>query len=419
MYLKVLVGFNATLLSLLLMISTSALAAPSAMSSLSEGLDVFQFNAGVSTRYDDNLFRQASGLEESDIINRLSLGVSIDAQYSLQTIRFNAGITRNRYRTNDRLDWDNKNYGGSWSWAITPRLTGTLSANRNEQVVNFNDILVNNNDPDSIQQIIQSNRNESFLFDYNVFGGWHVRGGASQQEQKNSQSFQQNPTFTTKGVDLGVRYDFRSGSQLTVMNHTRRGDNDDRVLSPNAFFDNAFKENETEMVLNWLLSAKSTLRTDFGYYKREHDNLSVWDYSGFQGGVAYQWTPTGKLAVNIDLSSRLGTFQSIDVSGNVQNSYTRTTSFSIRPVYQYSSKISFNGRLSYSKRKFEGDKNSAISSSTARKEDDLYSVGLGMNWQPRENASVGLNLSHQKNDSDNDLFDYKAKSATLSGNITF
>lgn len=418
MFHTVQVGFTAILLSLLLS-STSASAESGAMSSLGEGLDVFQFNAGVASRYDDNIFRQVSGSEESDIVNKLTLGVRVDAQYSLQHIRLNAGITRSQYRTNDRLDWNNKNYGASWSWAITPRLTGTLAANRNEQVVNFNDILVNNNDPDSIQQIIQSNRNESFLFDYNVFGGWHVRGGASQQRQKNSQSFQQNPTFTTKGVDLGVSYDFRSGSRLTVMNHTRRGDNDDRVLSPNAVFDNAYKENETELILNWLLSAKSTVRTDIGYYKRKHDTLSVWDYSGFQGGVAYQWTPTGKLAVNVNLSSRLGTFQSVDDLGNVQNSYTRTTSFSIRPVYQYSSKISFNGNLSYSKRKFEGDVNATVSSATARKQDDRYAVGVGMNWQPRENATVGLNLSHEKNDSNNDLFDYKAKSATLSGNISF
>ena len=290
-----------------------------------------------------------------------------------------------------------------------------MAANRNEQVVNFNDILVTNNNPNSIQQIIQSNRNESFLFDYNVFGGWHIRGGASQQRQKNSQTFQQNPTFTTKSVDLGVRYDFRSGSQLTMMNHTRRGENDDRQVS--ATFDNEFKENETELVLNWLLSAKSTVRTTIGYFKREHDRLSVWDYSGFQGGVAYQWTPTGKLSVNVDLSSRLSTFQSIDDLSNVDNSHTRTNTFSIRPVYQYSSKISFNGNLSYSQRKFEGDKNSAVTSATARKEDDRYAVGVGMNWQPRDNATVGLNLSHEKNDSNNDLFDYKAKSATLSGNI--
>ncbi len=402
----------------LVLISNSAFAEPGALSSLATGLDVLQFNAGVSTRYDDNLFRQVSGSEESDVITRLSLGVKVDAQYSLQRIRLNAGITRNQYRTNDRLDWNNKNYGASWSWAITPRLTGTLAANRTEQVVNFNDILVSGTDPDSIQQVIQTNRNESFLFDYNMFGGWHIRGGASKQAQKNSQSFQQNPTFTTKSVDLGVRYDFRSGSQLTMMNHTRRGDNDDRSVTPTTF-DNKYKENETELVLNWLLSAKSTVRTTLGYYRRKHDTLSVWDYSGYQGGVAYQWAPTGKLTVNVDLSSRLSTFQSIDDFGNVDNSHTRTTSFSIRPIYQYSSKIRFNSNFRFAKRKFEGDENSLVNAATARKEDDSYSIGVGMDWQPRSNTTLGLNLSQQKNDSNNDLFDYKAKSATLSGNITF
>jgi len=410
-------GFKTIAFLGLLLISQLAFAESAAMSSLATGLDVLEFNAGVSTRYDDNLFRQASNVQESDIINRLSLGVKVDAQYSLQRIRLNASITRNRYRTNDRLDWDNKNYGASWSWAITPRLTGTLAANRSEQAVNFNDFLVNNIDPSSIQQIIQTSRNESLLFDYNVFGGWHVRGGASKQSQENSQSFEQNPTFTTKSVDLGVRYDFRSGSQLTVMNHTRRGDNDDRTVS--LTFDNKFKENETELVLNWLLSAKSTVRTTLGYYKREHDTLSVWDYSGFQGGVAYQWTPTGKLAVNVDLSSRLGTFQLIDDLGNVDASHARTTTFSIRPVYQYSSKIRFTSNFSYSKRKFEGDENPAVNSANSRQEDDNYSIGVGMGWQPLSNTSLGLNFSQQKNDSNNDLFDYKAKSATLSGNITF
>lgn len=418
-------GLSLLCINLFSLVAASAMAEETSGSSIAEGLDIFQFKAGVKSRYDDNLFRQSSGLEQSDVINSVSLGVSVDAQYSLQTIRINAGITHNKYRTNDQLDWDRKQYGASWSWAITPRLKGTLSANRSEQVINFNDILITSTNPNTVQQIIQSNRNESFLFDYNVFGGWHVRGGASQQRQQNSQTFEQNPTYTTRSVDLGVQYNFRSGSTLTVMNHTRRGENDDRNITANDF-DNEFKENETELVLNWLLTAKSKVRTTLGYYKREHDRLSVWDFSGFQGGVAYQWTPTGKLSVNVNLASNLGVFQSgfqaipgDPSSFTIDNTNTRTTILSIRPNYQYSSKISFNGNLSYSKRKFEGDENSLTNASTARSEDKLYSYGLGMNWKPSRNATVGLNLSSQKNDSNNDLFDYKAKAATISGNISF
>ena len=102
MFQNLLIGLNAILIPLLIF-SQSATAAPAAMSSIADGLDVLQFKAGVSTRYDDNIFRQVSGSEEADIINRLSLGVRIDAQYSLQRLRLNAGITRNQYRTNDRL----------------------------------------------------------------------------------------------------------------------------------------------------------------------------------------------------------------------------------------------------------------------------------------------------------------------------
>lgn len=367
--------------------------------------DTLNFIAGVSSRYEDNLFRQVNN-EQSDVINALYAGLNIDKQYSLQHFKLSARITKNLYRTNDYLDWNNKQYSASWGWSITPRLKGTLSASRTESLLNFNDT-------QSTAQNIQTNRNESFLFDYNAFGGWHILGGASHLNQKNSQTFNQDASFTSKAFDFGVRYDFRSGSDLTVMNHLRRGENDDRQFTAGSVFDNEFREKETEATLNWLLSAKSTVRANIGYYKREHENLSTWDYDGLQGSVGYQWSPTGKIQVNVDLSSRLGTFQTFD------SSYSRLTSFSISPVYQYSPKISFNSALVISKRDFLGSGAVGLSTTNPRDEDDFYSISMGANWKPWRSTTLGIVLSHQKNDSNNDQFDYKAKSARVSGNFVF
>lgn len=308
---------------------------------------------------------------------------------------------------NASLDYVAKNYNINWFWALTPRLTGTVSADRSQSLNDFNDT-------NSTIQNIRTNQNQAFLIDYNPGGGWHLLGGFSRQESQNSQTFFQDASTSSNSADVGVKYDFPSGSSIRLMNHIRKGKFDDRQIDTTAIAflqDTGYKETETEINLQWLLSAKSNLSITTAYLSRKNDNFSIRDYSGLEGTVAFNWLPTAKIGIRLTASSTLGNFQT-DV-----DSYTRTNGISLRPTYSVTSKITLTANVGVSEREFLGD-GYAVPTFASRK-DDVQSAGIGVQWAPTLNSTVGINLQYREVDSNNDFFDYTSNTATLFGNILF
>jgi len=368
--------------------------------------DTLNFIAGITTRYDDNLFR-AVGDGGSDTIVSPFVGLRLDKQYSLQRFTANVNISDNRYRTNNYLNFVAKNFDGSWFWSFTPRLTGSISASRSETMNNFNDTF-------STQQNIRTDQTQALSFDYSPGGGWHAIAGLTRRTSQNSQTFNQIASFSSNAVDFGARYVFPSQSKISLLNHIRKGKIDDRQITPEniaSLFDTGFRENETEILLDWILSAKSTVNIVASYLNQKSDNFSQRNFSGFQGSLQYLWQPTSKISVSLAADSRLQGFQT-----NV-DSYARSTSLLLTPRYQISPKISLNSNLNILKREFLGE-GPDVQVGRARS-DDQTSYGVGLLWQPTRNSSIGVDLQHMELDSTDDFFDFESNTATVSGNVLF
>ncbi len=372
----------------------------------SDEQDTLNFVAGISSRYDDNLFRTVSN-EQSDTATTFFAGIRLDKKYSLQRFTLNATVRKNSYKKNDYLNFTAKNYDAAWLWALTPRLTGKISANRSESLNNFNDT------QNSLQNI-RTQQNQAFIADYQVGGGWHALGGVSRNEQTNTQTLNavnSDDTFSTKAVDFGVKYIFPSSSSITLMNHVRKGKFDDRQIDQASQFDVDYKEKETEVIVDWSVTAKSRVNLTTGYLKRESDDFSIRDFSGFQGALRYDWSPTAKINVGFNASSRLGGFQTSD------DSYVRTNTFSILPRYAITPKIAMTSALNLTERRFLGK--GAINASTINRVDEQKILRVGLEWSPTLNSTVGINLVRDELDSNDNTFDYKSNAATISGNMLF
>lgn len=383
---------------LLFLVGSSVLIHPMAFA---DAQDTFNFIAGITSRYDDNLFRTVNN-EESDRSTGFYAGVRLDKQYSLQRFTAEATITRNKYSKNTFLDYDAKAFNLAWFWALTPRLTGKVSADRSETL---NDFFFTQN---RIQNI-RTTQNQAFLADYNPGGGWHALAGISRSTNKNSQTFNQDASFSRNGVDFGVKYLFPSNSSITLMNHIRKGKFDDRQINPVSQFDTGFKQKESELILDWVLTAKSRVNVTTGYIRHESEDFSSRDFSGFQGSLGYNWSPTAKISVGFNTSSRLSQFQTDT------DSYTRTNTLSINPRYAVTPKISVTSSLSMSEQKFLGR---GPGTSTQNRIDDRNSLSLGIQWTPTLNSSIGITLQREELDSTENI-DYKNNSVTVLGNLLF
>ena len=361
--------------------------------------------AGVSRQHDNNLFRLSSS-ERSDNITTAYAGLQLDKLYSMQRFKFDFTLTAYRYQKYDVLDFDAKDYKAAWLWTLTPYLTGTLSADRKQQLNSFQDYrnatLVN-------IQNIRTTENQHFEADFSPHGIWHLLGGVTRTDQNNSKTFNEDDSFSMNSVDAGLKYDFRSGSSITLMGHERRGTYDDRLLNSVSLFDTGFDETEGEAKLDWLISGKSRLNLRAAYVTREHDHFSQRDYSGTVGRVDYRWTPAGKLSVNLSASRDLSSYQTND------SSYSRINTLSISPIYALSDKITMRATASISQRTFLGE--GVVPSSD--RVDWSKSAGFGINWTPLRSLSIGGNLERSSRNSNSPGLDFTDTTAGMNANLFF
>lgn len=361
------------------------------------------FVAGVIRKHDSNIFRTDSNTESDDITS-LQLGLKLDKQISLQRVTAKAIITHNRYSDNDELDFTSKEFEAAWHWALTPRLTGKLSADRSERLNNFNDT-------QNRERNVRIEQNQTFLADFNPFGGWHYLAGVSRSTLDNSRTFTEDTSFTARALDFGVKYVFPSQSSITFLNHARKGKYDDRRYDRARLFDDKYKEYETGVEVDWVVTVKSKVRLGASYLKRKHDNFSKRDYSGLQALAAYDWDPTQRINVQLAAKSELNSYQT-DV-----DSYTRTNTLSLVPSYRITPKTRLKGIVEISERNFSGSGYNPQTASS--RSDDYKRFGIAAEWKPSRQSAVELSLSRYDLNSNKNRFDYKGNTAWLSGRIEF
>lgn len=366
--------------------------------------DAFNVIAGVSRKHDNNLFLTPSS-KRSDNITEAYAGIQLDKLYSMQRFKVNYTINTYRYQNHNKLNFNAHNYNAAWLWTLTPYLTGVLSANRKEQLNDFQDYrtftLANIKN-------IRVTQNQRFEADFSPHGIWHVLGGVTRSEVKNSETFRQEDDYSMNSLDEGLKYSFRSGSSITLMGHQRQGEYD-RDLNVASLSDTEFSEKEGEVKLDWLISGKSRINLRTAYVTRDHDHFSRRDYSGAVGRFDYNWMPTGKLRLTLSGYSDLSSYWNID------SSYTRHNGLNISPAYALSDKITLRAGASISERKFLGG--GIIPSS--HRVDKGWSASTGVEWTPWRSVTIGGNVVRSSRNSNALGQDYNDTTAEINANLLF
>jgi exopolysaccharide biosynthesis operon protein EpsL len=365
--------------------------------------DTINVIAGVNRLHDNNLFRTSSS-ESSDNITATYAGIRIDKPYAQQRFKFDYKLTANRYQNNDFLDFNAKDYKAAWLWTLTPYLTGTLSADRKQQLNDFRDF--NSSTVKSVRTV----ETQHFEADFSPHGNWHLLGGVTRIDLTNSQTFNEESDFTMNSVDAGLKYVFTSGNTITFMGHDRKGTYQKRELDPGLLFDTGFDETEAEAKLDWTLTGKSKLNMRLAHVNRDHDNFSQRNYSGAVGRVGYTWTPTGKTQLVVAASTDLSSFQTS------YSSYYRNDVLSISPMYSISSKITAKASASISERTFLGDG----SDPTAQDRVDRYkNASIGLSWTPYRSVTIGADIRHSTRNSNIVNRDFTDTTVGLSADLLF
>ena len=380
------------------------------ISAYADSDDTINFLIGADYRHYDNLFllpdgqNPGGGAERSDNVLKTNFGIKVDKKYSLQEFKFDYSHIDNKYENADFLNFNSNNYKAVWLWSLTPSLRGSLSSERNVDLIPFLD---NRN---SNSQNIRTLEMQMFNFDWSPHNVWHLLGGYTKLESVNSQTFLQETSFKFNAAEVGLKYSFPSDSFIALKLRKRNGENQEINLSNQIGKD--FSENEAELSSLWKLSGKSKLTANLGHNTHTDDAYVLRDFSGYFGSFNYSWDASAKLNIGFDVARKLASYQ------DFTSSYTVNDVLSIKPTWALTSKVALGGYASVSKRKFLGD-GPLTNLVTSTRVDDGMTYGVEATWVPRSTMRFGINLQHDERDSNFADRDFSSNTVGFNGQLTF
>lgn len=373
--------------------------------------DAVNFVAGTSVTYDDNLFRLASDrpvpvagkTSRSDFIYTAFAGINIDKSYSLQRFQLDVTGTRYQYQEYDFLSFTAVDYRGAWLWSLTPRLTGTIYADRAELPSNFADLTTQN------RRNVQINEVRRATVDWAAGGAWHLVGGLIQSRVNNTGGFTEVGNYVQDSVEAGVKYVTAADNSLTLVQRESRGEYSDRTLNNGTLLDDRYDQSETELRGQWRVTGHSTLDGRIGYLDREHKHYGQRDFSGAVGRLSYLWQPTGKLQFTLAAGRDLYSYQ------NATSSYYSYDYISLTPGWLISDKTTLRLRLDAGRRDFRGP----VQPTAQTREDNVRSAQLNLSWRPLPTVDVGAQLTREQRSSNIDRLTYHDNLAGISVTLRF
>src|SRR5215212_8013278 len=111
--------------------------------------DTLNISLSTSLTYDSNIFRLSDSADaravlgtstKSDEVSVSTLLLRVDKTLSQQRFQIDVSETIYRYRNFSFLDFNALEYRGTWLWHVTPRISGTVGAERRKSLVPFGDI---------------------------------------------------------------------------------------------------------------------------------------------------------------------------------------------------------------------------------------------------------------------------------------
>ena len=375
--------------------------------------DTLNINGGMTVINDSNLFRLSGSADPNVVLGKsstadqivvTSVGARLAKPYSLQRFELSASLVDYRYQSAKFLNFSAFNYDAAWRFSLTPRLKGSLTADRSETLNSFVDFR-------AFVRNVRTEENNRFNAEYEIDGVWRLIGGASQSKIQNAQLFVQQQDFKSTAAEFGAKYAFPSGSFISGLTRAQAG-NYFKLAQPVAasLFDNRFDQTEYEARGYWLTSGKSSLDTRLAYVERKHPTFAERDFSGLVGNASFNWGISGKTRLVSSVSRDLASFV------QTSSSYTRNDRLSVGPVWEVSPKAVVRARLDYSSRAFLGP---VAATPFNNRSDKLRTLYLGTDWQPYRWVTMSASLQNDKRTSNLAGLDFASTQVTVSAQLTF
>ncbi len=359
-----------------------------------------KLKASGSFTHDSNLFRLSDAVDaqtiigtsdKSDNIYSLGAGGSYELQASRQKFLLEANVNDHKYQQFDQLDYVGYDARGEWKWQVGNFWDGTLGAGHRRYLGGFANVQSDIKDLIDQDRVYASanyhlNSHVRLTLDLSQYDSRH---GADSQKPYNNKT--DNAAFTVNWVTpaentVGLQY---RNSRASFPNRQTVAGNQ---------VDNAYREDELNVVSTWRISGISNFQARIGYTQRNYGESSSRDFSGTTWRLTYNWQPTGKLAFDLSTWREIAEFQ------NVNANYVQLTGVSFGPTWSLTSKIAVQGKVTYQSDKYLGDPGNVPGLQARSDTERIYQIALL--WTPVRRTTLDLSLERGERTSNQAIFSY-------------
>lgn len=355
-----------------------------------------RLRARTAVEHDGNVLRTSAG-QQSDTITTLGVGARYNQSFGQQRVVLDADLAHVDFR-NVGQNFNTVNYAAAWNWRVGNQFEGLVSADRRE----FRD--VGTNVAGSFNR--RTERSEQVEANFRPSASLRVLGGLLHTQADNTvpaASWDGSPSVNSARV--GVAYEPASGSSIALRHRAGDGSYRDTAAAGD------FKERETDAVLRWAATAKTTVDARIGHLQREHGGgAGARDFSGMVGGINANWGITAKTSLAAGWQRDLGAY----LAGT--GGYLRSDRIFLGPVWRATELTAVSLRYTHDRRTWEAV-TPAATADVGRT--DTFNVwALGLDWQPRRTVGVGLQYRNEQRDSSLPAANYRANVLGVSVRLT-
>lgn len=375
-----------------------------------ERLESLSADVGYGHYYDSNLYRVGDGRtgpngKRHDNVTTASAGLHFNQTYSRQRLSASLGVERNRYAVNSNLDHNAHDARAAWDWELGKRWSGRFSYDSIEKLAGFDDFV-------DTERSINTYRRKAGEARFMWHPSWSVGLGVDDATNRFTGETRRSAEFDARTVILSLGWHPASGNKLGVSYHDSDGTYINRPKTAGSTRE--YQQRELRLNTRWQMTGAIRMSGYIGQTRRSYDLAPNRDFSGPTGRLEFDWTPTGKLAVNLALRREIGS------EDDLVTTFAVTRAVKISPSWAITDKVTLGAEYQRWRRDFRGDSGLSVAPEDLPSRDDVTQrYGLSLRYKPIDALTLTVMLRHQERNAKTASREYESDSASVSVRFAF
>lgn len=361
----------------------------------------YYVGATLRSTYNSNVTTEA--VAKRDTINSAGLKVGLDQSLGRQRLVLDLSANHNRFNRYTQFNHTDYSATGQLNWETIENLSGTFSAGTRQSR------LVDSSTQQSQLNLLHSHNVNLQARLGEVTALTFEAGLAASQNRYSAQNYRQND-LNQLAVDGGVRLRPMGGVSLRLGARHTAGSYPNYVGG-----EDSVSRNDLDLSASARLTGASQIGSRLSLTRENHSAVRGRDFHGWTGALNWNWQPTGKLKIKLDMNRDSNVGATDYQVGNVRvqvNDGSGVPGYQLSPImmnsnesrisnklglvadWEMSAMLSLNAGWSETWRTLDNAyvlSQNPVGSASARDRTALYSLGL--RYVPLQSIELGCSLS--------------------------